>query len=37
LVHVPTLPLALQERHGPVHDELQQTPSTQLPEAHWQF
>jgi hypothetical protein len=35
-VHVPTLPARLHARHGPVHVELQHTPSTQLPDAHSQ-
>jgi hypothetical protein len=36
MVHVPTLPGRLQESQAPpLHVVLQQTPSTQLPLAHW--
>ena len=34
-LHVPTLPARLQASHESPHAVLQQTPSTQLPLAHW--
>jgi hypothetical protein len=34
-VHVPTLPVRLQASQAPLQAVLQQTPSTQLPLAHW--
>jgi len=34
LLHVPTDPAILQALQSPVHDELQQTPSMQLPLMH---
>ena len=36
LVHVPTVPARLQAWQPLVHDVLQHTPSTQLPDAHSQ-
>jgi hypothetical protein len=33
-VHVPTLPVTLQARQGPVHEVLQHTPSTHCPDEH---
>ena len=33
--HTPTLPVTLQASHCPAHGASQQTPSTQLPVAHW--
>jgi hypothetical protein len=33
--HVPTAPVRSHRSHEPVHAVLQQTPSTQLPPAHW--
>jgi hypothetical protein len=35
LVQVPTDPARSQRRHAPPQELLQQTPSTQLPDAHW--
>jgi hypothetical protein len=35
LVHVPTLPVTLQAWQVPLQALLQQTPSTQIPLAHW--
>lgn len=35
-VQVPTVPARLHESHAPPQPVLQQTPSTQLPELHWE-